>query len=303
MVRAAVVACSVPVERMIGIHHFQQWLASHDLPVPAPLSSRVTAQTVVQDDAGIWELAPWMPGVADYWTAPTVSKLFAALGMLAQVHVVASRMPKPDVVWLPAIGPSPGMQKRDDRLHRLLFTDIAPLRAAARRCPVADERALIDDALRLLELVVRGEVEKALRWRDQELPLQSCLRDVWHDHILFTGDEVTGVIDFGAIAFDSPACDIARLLGSLVGDDRERWRQGLEAYRAERPLTDGEEDAVEYFDTSGTVLSAANWVAWLWPQDNAAAPKIANRTAALKRLERLVDRLQVLAQMARSGRT
>ncbi len=63
-------------------------------------------------------------------------------------------------------------------------------------------------------------------------PLQPCIRDVWHDHVLFVGDDVSGLVDFGAMQPDSVAADIARLLGSLAGDDRQAWTIGLAAYES-----------------------------------------------------------------------
>ena len=98
------------------------------------------------------------------------------------------------------------------------------------------------------------------------LPLQPCIRDVWHDHVLFEGDTVTGLIDFGAVRIDTPATDVARLLGSLVGDDATGWREGLAAYCAVRPLTDHEPLAVFALDTAGTILAGCNWIRWIYKE-------------------------------------
>ena len=62
------------------------------------------------------------------------------------------------------------------------------------------------------------------------LDLQPCIRDVWHDHILFLGDSVSGIVDYGAMAVDTVAGDIARLLGSLVGNHVADWEEGIDAY-------------------------------------------------------------------------
>src|SRR5690606_5799306 len=70
------------------------------------------------------------------------------------------------------------------------------------------------------------------------VPLQFVLRDVWSDHILFTEDCVTGIIDFGAARVDEPATDVARLLGSLEPRDASRWLLGWEAYQAANPHVD-----------------------------------------------------------------
>ena len=80
------------------------------------------------------------------------------------------------------------------------------------------------------------------RWTARTWPLQPCLCDVWHDHVLFDGDRVTGLVDYGAVKIDHPAVDVARLLGSLVGDDAEGWAAGLTAYREVRPFSAEEEE-------------------------------------------------------------
>ncbi len=278
-------------DRINTFHPVQWLLALNKLPVSAPLMTRDKPKTTVSYQGREWELAPWMPGSADYWNDPRPEKLAAALHLLAEVHLVVTKMPVPVHALSRSPGPSAAIARREDLLHRLLDVDISRAQRNAEQCPDAAERNLVIDSLTLLERVRRREVEKSLRWRGVDLPVQICLQDVWHDHVLFTGDRVTGLIDFGAVAFDSPAIDVARLLGSLVGDDRERWTQGLAAYEAVRPMTATERDAVEFFDTSGTTVSAANWVTWLWSGET----QISDRPAALDRLRRLVVRLRVLA--------
>jgi homoserine kinase type II len=142
------------------------------------------------------------------------------------------------------------------------------------------------------------ELTRATRWHGVTLPLATCLRDIWHDHVLFTGDRVTGVIDFGAVAIGSPAADISRLLGSMVGDDRHRWELGLAAYESVRPLTDDEREAVRFFDSTGIVLSAANWLLWLYGPPAARLAGKFDRAAALNRFHTLIGRLRNLAAAA-----
>ena len=110
--------------------------------------------------------------------------------------------------------------------------------------------------------------------------MQPCLRDIWHDHVLFSGDVVTGIIDFGAIDFDTPATDIARLLGSLAstpvplgegqGEGSERiaqtWHDGLAAYQTIRPLSSDETQAVHGLGASGTILAGCNWIRWIYTE-------------------------------------
>ncbi len=95
-------------------------------------------------------------------------------------------------------------------------------------------------------------------------PLQPCLRDIWHDHVLFEGDRVTGLIDFGAMRMESPAGDVARLLGSLVENDSQGWQTGLQAYQKVRPLLPAEYCQLAAFDAANIILAGLNWIQWLF---------------------------------------
>ena len=78
------------------------------------------------------------------------------------------------------------------------------------------------------------ELRTAQRLR---VPVQPCLRDVWHDHVLFINDAVSGIVDPAAARTDTVAADISRLVGSLVGDDPHGWTVALEAYQSVRSLS------------------------------------------------------------------
>jgi Ser/Thr protein kinase RdoA (MazF antagonist) len=115
---------------------------------------------------------------------------------------------------------------------------------------------------------VRSHVEQLPRrlaaWLDRPLPLQPCLCDVWHDHVLYEGDAVTALIDYGAVKPDHVAVDLARLLGSLVGDHDELRKAGLCAYARARPLSWEEEALVSDLDHSGLLVGLASWLEWLY---------------------------------------
>jgi Ser/Thr protein kinase RdoA (MazF antagonist) len=82
--------------------------------------------------------------------------------------------------------------------------------------------------------------------------------------VLFTGDRVTGIVDFGSLNFESPAADIARLLGSMALDDAAGWELGLTAYEAVRPLTEVERQLIRAFDESTVAMSGLNWLQWIY---------------------------------------
>jgi homoserine kinase type II len=96
----------------------------------------------------------------------------------------------------------------------------------------------------------------------RKVALQPCLRDARPEHLLFTGDRVTGLVDFGAMAIESVAADLSRLLGEWVGPDRSARAEGLAAYASVRPLDPIELALIEDFEDSAALLGAGHWVRW-----------------------------------------
>jgi Ser/Thr protein kinase RdoA (MazF antagonist) len=120
------------------------------------------------------------------------------------------------------------------------------------------------------------------------MPLQPCLCDVWHAHVLFEGEAVTGLVDYGSVKVDHVAVDLARLLGSLVEGDARRTAAGLTAYRRLRRLTQREAELVGVLDETATVLAVANWLRWLYHEGR----RYDDRAAVTARLAGLVRRLE-----------
>ena len=137
-----------------------------------------------------------------------------------------------------------------------------------------------------------ARVAAALRpWAARPVPLQLCLRDVWHDHVLFTGNRVTGIIDYGAVGIDHPAVDLARLLGDLVGTEPERVRRGVGLYHAAGGRADVDAGFVLALADGGLVGGVLRW------RDQLAAG-VPVGPVGLGRFRTLVSRLETRAAAA-----
>ena len=285
-------------ERLRFIHAVLAHAARNGITfLPVPLRA-VGGESFVQHAGHLWELAPWMPGAADFDRAPTSTRLQAAMQALAQFHVAVRdfKAPRPLGSAASAISRRLTMLRQllaggSDDLSRAITTTTWPELAPLARQFIAALPAAIPRAIAELEPLA-----------DLPLPLQPCLRDIWHDHVLFTGNEVTGIVDFGAVDVDTPATDIARLLGSLasispprrgegVGEgphEADIWRDGLAAYATMRPLSEGEVRAVAALDTSGTILAGCNWIRWVYVERR----QFENQAAIVERFCRLLVRLK-----------
>src|SRR5262249_33508471 len=144
----------------------------------------------------------------------------------------------------PRTGPCPAVSRRLDGVHEwtcLVRSGWTPALTAEADDPVLP---WAQRAWQLLPLRIEAVPEKLAPWVKLPVSLQPCLCDPWHDHILFEGDTLTGLIDYGSVKVDHVAVDLARLLGSLVGDHAEQRAVGLLAYALLRPLTAEEEALV-----------------------------------------------------------
>lgn len=254
--------------------------------VPVPLETRTHAG-YVEHDGHLWELVPWIPGRANYHDAPSPAKLRAAMTALAEFHHAAESFPLPDL----RRSISPGIEQRLERLRALKTGGVESL---SRQIDPRDWPEMASRAFRCLELfpLVAGDVELTLMQATLlRVSLQPCIRDIWHDHMLFEGDHVSGLIDFGALKPEAVSADVARLLGSLVSDDANAWADGLDAYESIRPLTAPEAVLVTAFDRANVLLSAFNWLTWYYEERR----QFDNRPGVLARLDHHIGRLTSLA--------
>jgi Ser/Thr protein kinase RdoA (MazF antagonist) len=227
--------------------------------------------TAVEAGRRAWELMEWMPGRADFRECPSPARLQAAARALARVHL-AWEWQGGEVCQCPAVA-------RRIRAGSVSDRCFAPSGANAS----GSEARLCDAVARWLP-----RVPEMLRPAHVRCPIQPCLRDVWHDHLLYEGEELTGLVDYAAVAQDSVAADVARMLGSLVGDDDGRWQVALEAYREVRPFSPAEEHLAHILDRTGVIVGLANWLRWL----SEPGRTFEDRAHVTRRVEELLGRVE-----------
>jgi len=278
-------------------------LARAKLPfVPRPLIAN-SRQSVVTDARRHWTLQPWMPGQSISNLPPPRELLREALHALAQFHRSTAGVSFSDERHQVTSGESPEVSLRgapaglasrtsltlNSLQQRLTGLKTAPI--AAKHAELAPRRErlvplFLEVAPRILE-----ESRPALQW---SVPLQACIRDIHASHVLFTGGQVTGLIDFDAMRVDNVATDLARLLGSYAGDDFELWEIGLSAYDEIRPLSRDERELVVHYDRLAVLLTGLQWLQWMLLEGKQfelakALPRI---DATLLRLEHLRNGLR-----------
>lgn len=282
--------------RLAWIHDKLRQAADSGLPVPAPVRAQAGAgPTFVSHGGHLWELAPWMPGAADYHQFPHAARLASALTTLARFHQ-ATTPPTRQSERAAGLSPPAGEAPSQALLGRLQLLDQRLDRQAPPIFSLIDDSAGSECA-RLARVVCALFVEAAPRVRPTlaeatriAVPHQPVIRDVWHDHLLFAGNEVSGLIDFGAMRVETVAGDIARLLGSLERDHPPGWQAGLAAYEAVRPLSPGERTLVAAFDQSSVLLSGMNWLTWLYVERR----RFESLERVAQRLREIVPRLERL---------
>lgn len=267
-------------------------LAQADLPfIPRPVSGN-SQQAFATHGGYVWTLQSWMPGRSVDKLPPQVELLRNAIQAVAQFHRTTKGFHFNDEPW--GKGNPPGLQSRTDlaaaylqgKLNRL---STAPIPGHLNELQPRREYLIplfLEVAKRVLD-----ESRAALRW---EVPLQACIRDIHAGHMLFTGDRVTGLIDFDAMRVDSVATDLARLLGSYCGDDFELWDIGLSAYDEVRPLSREERELVVHYDRLAVLLTGLQWLDWILLEGKQfqLARVLPRIDATLERLEHLRNRLR-----------
>jgi homoserine kinase type II len=272
-------------ERLRFIHGVLDHAAARGVTFVAAPIRTTRGESFIDRGGELWELARWMPGAADYERSPSHEKLLAAIKSLALFHQATSDFP---IAATLRVARAPAIGRHLTRLTELLSGGVQSLSQAISNYTWPE---LVPLARRFLERLPH-HLPRAIRrlepFENVSFNLQPVLRDIWHDHVLFTGNDVTGIIDYGAVDIDTPVTDIARLLGSLAGDDESGFRVGLAAYVEVRPLAGYEQHAVAALDASGTILAGCNWLRWIYVERR----EFPNRAQVVERFRRIVARCE-----------
>jgi homoserine kinase type II len=264
-----------PADRAAWVHRLMFHIRAAGCAA-VPLPQRTAAGTTVVADGGcLWELIEFVAGGST--STPSPAQASAALQALARAHIAAASLPgaAPHAV--------PGMAGRIERARALLAD---PWRARRDRLPSPPSDTLtrgiqerLERAIASFEAADGGRLLAGFaQWQPPPLPAQPVFRDVWADHVFFDRGQpaqvtqpvlVTGFIDLHAAGVDTPATDIARLLGSWKspwpgdGGWATRWEPAIAAYENLRPLSAVERKAVPLFHASAVVLGLDNWFRWV----------------------------------------
>jgi len=259
--------------------------------VPVPLLTTRGESFVLANNHFV-ELTPWMPGRADFWIEPTELKLKNAMQSLARFHLASRKMSSSSPIGSATV--SPGIVSRIQQLRDWVERDASNLAKASGTPQWPELTPLAGQILHFFRkhaLQILDELNSALKLHTL---IQPSIRDIWHDHVLFEGDEVTGIVDFGALNWETPSADVARLLGSLVADSRDLWAFGEAAYRRINKLGENESRLISVFDRSNTLLAPMNWMRWIYLENR----HFDDRSAVVARLRKCVERMENLICVA-----
>jgi Ser/Thr protein kinase RdoA (MazF antagonist) len=240
------------VHRVEQVHRWQAESAHLGfVPVPAPA---IDGRTFVEHAGAIWELAPWMPGTADLGRPPALARLRSGFAGLAAFHQ--------SLAHHATHRPSPGLALRAREIDDLEFGGFLALDQALSLRSADPFATLARRWLALARLLAPRVASRLATALETAVPLQPCLRDVRPHHLLFEGDRLTGLVDFGAMDVDTVAGDLARLLLEWVGPDRAARAESLAAYTAVRALSPAETGLIDAFETSSALLTGGHWLRW-----------------------------------------
>ena len=283
-------------DRILGLHRLLA--EAHDagvsqIAVPIVASN---GQSLVSSGEYLWQMEPWMPGDADYHANPNELRLCAAMRCLASWHVAAARFrtQRAESQWFTNIEshPSQGIEQRLARIHQLKKERVGQLIEAIGTSSHPEFDLLANAVLNRFQQLSERVVDELTTAVSVRVPLQPCIRDVWHDHILFTANEVTGLIDLSACRTDNVATDLARLLGSMLADDKPSWNVALDAYQEIRPLNTDELRLLGAFDRSAVLLSGMTWLVRFYLTKS----RLTNIDRIIERVEHYRSRLDHLAE-------
>ena len=108
----------------------------------------------------------------------------------------------------------------------------------------------------------------------------------------FENDQLSGLVDFGAMGIESVATDLARLIGEWFDGEPNTRSEALTAYEQVRPLDPGEARLIPVFEATTALLIGERWARWHFVENR----HFDDPEAVSKGLDRGLGRLERLAR-------
>ena len=255
--------------RVRFVHAAVLHLRAHGVCQVPAVRLAADGESFVEDHHGTcWELQDFIVGEST--ATPTLGQVAAAMEVVARIHLAAASL----VENPPDLGPSPGLARRIDQARGMLARPWAVIGTVSAASPPLAPliRPLLDRAATILAAGdAAAVVAEVATLAPGPVARQTVLRDLWAPHVLYEGagsDRVVGIVDCHAMGLDTPATDLARLLGSWAVEsgfeDSAGWDAAIAAYARLRPLRDAERRAVPFLAASGVVFGLDNWFRWIF---------------------------------------
>ncbi len=296
-------AAGTPLPRTHFVHAVMRHLRASGISEVPLLRVLPDDGSLTGDDTGqVWEMQGLIAGESIAQPAPAQAR--SALALLARVHLAAARLPENP----PDVGLSPGIARRIEQARGMLTRPWAELHHNSAASCESDLAHVISSSLARASAVLdetdAAAIVAAVAALDPgPLRRQTVLRDVWAPHVLFAhrdSDRTVGLVDYHAAGLDTPATDLARLLGSWAVEAGfsalASWEPAIDAYEALRPLRESERQLVPFLAASGVVFGLDNWFRWIFeqgrrfPDSAAVAARIDALAAALPAALALIRR-------------
>jgi hypothetical protein len=299
---------ALPEERLRALHRLLaavQRSGLTEIPVPLiPISNLPGAAAdliVAPGGAGIiptdpwivigndlWQVESWMPGTPIRGSEVSAQHLRTTLQRLDAFHTLAA-----DHVsrghhcsWFRmSVEPSPAVVRRHGLVQELQNGELLILRRQIERVANDRFRHLAQEACRSLDNWLPWLTAELTAMASQKFAIQPVVRDLWRAHVLFSEDQLTGLIDLSATASDHVAIDSARLLRSWFGADAVRIHSAVAELTTLRSFTGHEMRLLRTLDASSVLLSPLTWIRRRVDTEG----ELALRSGWLERLEELTE--------------
>lgn len=238
-------------------------LAAGDVPILLQKTASPTMEPWVSTEDSRWQVEPWMPGLPQSGVDVTNQHLKSAFRLLNNFHrmaIDALHTTGQDEWFYVSRTESPAILRRLGIVNELQQGLLAKLQhhlSTDSDTRLRDLAAIVCDALRQWLPWLHLELSALAA---QTFSIQPVLRDVWRAHVLFTDQEVTGLIDLTATGTDHISVDLSRLIRSWFGADNHRLSAATETYRTLRKLDPRELKLWQSLDASSVLLSPVTWL-------------------------------------------